>query len=109
VSFKIYFNEGRQWIEVRFVDPSHEYLQEAHAFYWTAAKRKPRSGLFGYIYIRNDWDGYALDELITHEVGHMVMDWFWSHKNGVINRGNEEQFVVMLSEIRRAFIEAMTA
>jgi len=67
---------ARQWIEIVFLPPSDKRLQDCHAYYIYNKDRTEKRGLFGTIYIRNDWKGYKLKGLLDHELQHFYNDYF---------------------------------
>ena len=76
MTFRLFFNRNKQWITVRFIKPDDQRLEKCHAYYSSNPKRRHDSGLFGTLYIRDDWNGSRLDGLITHELQHFVNDYY---------------------------------
>lgn len=74
--FRLYFNQNKQWVTIRFLKPDDTRLEHCHAYYQWNTKRRHKRGLFGTLYIRNDWNGSRLDGLIVHELEHFVTDYF---------------------------------
>lgn len=73
MKIRVKFNE-KQYIEVVFISPNNRKLEKCHAYYIAKEGRTSR-GLFGTIYIRNDWTGAKLKGLLDHELQHFYHDW----------------------------------
>ncbi|NWG34968.1 MAG: hypothetical protein HXY42_11020 [Chloroflexi bacterium] len=74
---------------------------QCHAYYIAAEVRKQRQGLFGHIYLSELNHSPMAQELVAHEVQHLIFDWVLTRKGMNINEKNEERIATMTGEISR--------
>ena len=102
-AFRVYFNNNKQWVNI-FVasSPAHfKRKNQCHAYYIAADMRKQRQGLFGHIYLSELNHSPLAQELVAHEVQHLIFDWVLTRKGMNINQKNEERIATMTGEISR--------
>lgn len=109
--FKVRFNKGRQSVLFEIDVPIKAFLQKrgAYAEYWNHARRKQRRGLFGRIVLPSPrgMKRVEFDELVVHEIYHLIDDWWRCRKGNVMDDNNEETRATLAGEIYRKFWQKM--
>lgn len=102
-AFRVYFNDNKQWVNIYVAnDPTHfKRKNQCHAYYIAADVRKQRRGLFGHIYLSELNHSPLAQELVAHEVQHLIFDWVLTRKGMTISERNEERIATMTGEIAR--------
>lgn len=100
MTFRVYFNHGKQWFDVCIADSSRKFMkaEKCWAYYQPAEIRKSRQGFFGSVHLSRGGVG-----LVSHELLHLWIDWIRSRKPGIITEQNEERLVEEFGELVRRF------
>ena len=107
-SLRVYFNGKKQSIVFYIGDnlKAFKTQNDCHAYYVAADNRLKRSGQIGSIHLPNRRGISKADynELVAHEVQHLIIDWILTRARGLsFIRRNEEKIATMTGEIVRKF------
>lgn len=106
---RVRFNSGRQSVMFHIGEPLHAFKARhgCHAWYGNQVQRQKRRGLFGHIHLPSMRGMKRADyhELVSHEVYHLVDDWWRCRDGNVMDDNNEELRATIAGEIVRKFWE----
>lgn len=108
---RVKFNDNKQSVDFIVGENIKAFLKKrgCYAEYWNRAGRKQRRGPFGYIRLPSmvGVKSAEYSELVSHEVYHLVDDWWRCRKGNVMSDANEEKRAEIHGEIVRKFWRAV--
>lgn len=109
--FRVRFNKGRQYVIFHIGEPLHAFRKKHKCWAWYGSDRQRKyNGLMGHIHLPSmrGMKRVEYDELVSHEIAHLVIDWILSRARALsfIAR-NEEDIATMTGEISRKFWRKM--